>query len=323
MKRWILLLLVFLLICPAKAQQITELETVLADYMAETGLDESNFSLSYYNTVTGEAYTFNDRKFMIAGSTYKLPLNMYYYEMEWAGEIEPDAYLPRAGVTLDVAHRLSMVDSNNDVSIGMLYTLGEGIFSNYKQLLRKYFTMAEEDIDPIYYADNSFCTYMMMDALKYLYENREDFAELIGYMKQAQQEYYFCAGIEGYEVAHKYGWYDGAVNDVGIVFTEQPFLLAVYTQNVNGEAVLADVARLVTAYNVTHTAPPEPESKTLEVEMIPLPQPELPQEPVAETPPPAEDTPHEETPFPQWILPVALTGSLLLAGIFLATRRKD
>lgn len=325
MKRWILLLLVLLLVCPAMAAQPpqTELDDILADYMAEMGLNESNFSLSYYNTVTGEQYAFNDKKFMVAASTFKLPLNMYYYEMEWAGEIEPDAYLPKAGVKLDVAHELSMVDSNNEVSIGMLYSLGD--FPAYKEKMRKYFTMADEDIEYIYYADNYYCTHMMMDALKYLYENKEDFAELIGYMKRAQQDQYFCAGVKDYEVAHKYGWFDGAVNDVGIIYTEQPFLLAVYTQDVYGEGIVADVAALVTEYNAAKAAEPapEPEGVILEVEMIPLDpaQPEeIPEGPAPEVP--VEATP-EETAFAWWMIPVAL-GVFLLggSGTILFVRRK-
>ena len=325
MKRWMLLLLVFLLACPVMAAQPpeTELDGVLADYMAEMGLNENNFSFSYYNTVTGEQYAFNDKKFMVAASTFKLPLNMYYYEMEWAGEIESDAYLPKAGVRLDVAHELSMVDSNNEVSIGMLYSLGD--FPVYKEKMRKYFTMAEEEIDYIYYADNYYCTNMMMDALKYLYENKEDFAELIGYMKRAQQELYFCAGVKDYEVAHKYGWFDGTVNDVGIIYTEQPFLLAVYTQDVYGEGIVADVAALVTEYNVTRTAAPAPESEgtVLEVEMIPLPSAEpeeLPEDPVPVLP--AEELP-EEPAFAWWMIPVAL-GVFLLggSGTLLFVRRK-
>lgn len=326
MKRWILLLLVLLLVCPAMAAQPpqTELDDILADYMAEMGLNENNFSLSYYNTVTGEQYAFNDKKFMVAASTFKLPLNMYYYEMEWAGEIEPDAYLPKAGVKLDVAHELSMVDSNNEVSIGMLYSLGD--FPAYKEKMRKYFTMAEDEIDYIYYADNYYCTHMMMDALKYLYEHQEDFGELIGYMKRAQQDQYFCAGVTDYEVAHKYGWFDGAVNDVGIIYTEQPFLLAVYTQDVYGEGVVADVAALVTEYNAAKAAEPapEPEGVILEVEMIPLvpaQSEEIPEGPAPEVP--VEATP-EETAFVWWMIPVALCVFLLGgSGTILFVRRKN
>ncbi len=324
MKRWFSLLLSLLLVCPVMAAEPMEtgFGDVLEDYMEEMGLNETNFSLSYYNTVTGEQYAFNDKKFMVAASTFKLPLNMYYYEMEWAGEIQPDAYLPQAGVKLDAAHQLSMEESNNEVSIGMLYSLGD--FFTYKEKMKKYFTMAEEEIDYLYYADNYYCTHMMMDALKYLYENKEAFSELIGYMKQAQQDQYFCAGVTEYEVAHKYGWYDGAVNDVGIIYTEQPFLLAVYTQDVYGEGVVADVAQLAAEYTTAKAAKPEPEGMVLDVEMVPIRQEEAEEEPFAVQEPAAEEQPQEtqlRRPFSLWL--TVVPGLILLGGILLLCRRKS
>ena len=323
MKRFILLVLVLLLACPAMAQDASGLGTVIDAYMEENGLNEQNFSMSYYNTVTGESFAFNDKKFMVAASTFKLPVNMYYYELEAAGEIESDAYIERAGTTLDKAHQWSLVDSNNEVSIGMLYTIGDGVFANYKTKMRKYFTMADEEIDHIYYADNYYCTHMMMDALKYLYENGELFEEMIGYMKQAQQTEYFCAGVTEYEVAHKYGWYDGAVNDVGIIYTEEPFLLAVYTQGVYGETVVADVAALATEYNVEKSRPKEVEV-FLPVEMIPAEKEEQPEEEPAVLEEPVPEVPEEEpAAFAWWMLPVAV-GVFLLGGggTVLLTRKK-
>ena len=59
-------------------------------------LTEDNFAISYYDTVTGESYDWNETHMMIAGSTFKLPLNLYYYELENAGEIAPMRSLPRA-----------------------------------------------------------------------------------------------------------------------------------------------------------------------------------------------------------------------------------
>ena len=239
------------------------LADVVADYMEERGLHENNFSMSYYNTVTGEAYAYNDTKMMVAGSTYKLPLNMFYYELERDGEIASDAYIPRADTTLDICHRESLVNSNNDMSIGLLYNLGN--FTTYKNCMRKYFSMTDAEIDPLYYADNYYCTRMMMDALRYLYDNRADFEEMIGYMKQAQPGQYFEARVSEYEIAHKYGWFEGAVNDTGIFYTPQPFLLAVYTQDVS-EAVVGEVAELMTNYTVWQQQKAEEEAARLAAE---------------------------------------------------------
>lgn len=331
MKRWMhrcILLLAVLLATTVfvPAYEIPEdftgmdLEQVMADFMAANGLHEGNYSVSYYNTVTGESYAFNDETFMVAASTFKLPLNMYYYEMEQEGLIAPDAYISRVGAPLNEAHYQSLVWSNNEMSIGMLYNLGE--FRDYKELMRKYFTMTDEEIDYSYYVDNYYCTRMMMDALAYLYEYRADFDEMIGYMKQAQPNEYFRAGVKDYEVAHKYGLFEKAVNDVGIIYTPQPFLLAVYTQELNAQ-VVADTAALLTAYTVWQL-PEEPEkneSLELEVQLVPKedpveetpdapvePEPAAPVEPVQ----PEEPT-EKESGFEWWMVAVAL-GVFVVGG---------
>lgn len=305
------------------------LEELMTEFMENRGLHEDNFSISYYNTVTEETYTFNDKKFMVAASTFKLPLNMYYYEMERDGEIQPDAYIPRAGMNLNDCHRLSLVWSDNPVSIGMLYNLGT--FRQYKECMKKYFTMPEDQIDYIYYVDNYYCVHMMMDALKYLYNHAEDFEEMLGYMKEAQPDSWFRTYVTDWPVAHKYGYFEGAVNDTGIFYTEEPFLLAVYTQG-TAESVVAEAAALLTDYNVTHTAPPEPEPEpepeipdtaiAVTPTIEPLPEPEL------EIPPVMQETPPEEEPeelpaaetestFVWWMIPVALGVFVLGSSVVL------
>lgn len=57
----------------------------MEQFRSDYGLNEQNFSLCYYDTVTGEEYRYNDGCFMVAASTFKLPLNLYYYELEQSG----------------------------------------------------------------------------------------------------------------------------------------------------------------------------------------------------------------------------------------------
>lgn len=304
------------------------LEAAMEDFMAAYGLREGNFSLSYYHPATGAAYAFHDETFMVAASTYKLPLNMYYYELERDGELASDAYIDRAGTTLDDAHYQSLVCSNNEVSIGLLYNLGD--FRTYKTLMRKYFTMTDDEIDWVYYADNYYCTRMMMDALKYLYDHSADFEEMLGYMDEAQPGQYFERYIDDCAVAQKYGRFEGAVNNVGIVYTPEPFLLAVYTQDVSGEEVVGRAAELCRNYTLWLMAqqaeeelpaeePPEREnSQTLELEIIPKekPEEELVEEPIEEPEPPVtepEPEPEPESAFEWWMVAICL-GIFLLGG---------
>ena len=340
----VILLLISLLLLPVSASETeknVDLEAIMTDFIAKNGLKNADFSLSYYNTATGESYSINDTLFLPAASTFKLPLNMYYYELERDGEISSDAIIPSAkleGVKyrLSDIHRASLVDSDNDTSLAMLYNLGE--FPEYKRIMRDaYFRMPKEQIESIYYADNYYCTNMMMDALKYLYENSDDFEEMLGYMKQAQPDTYFRAYVTEYEVAHKYGWFEGSVNDVGIFYTPEPFLLAVYTKDLNNEYLLPEVAKLITKYNVANAAVPEPEpepepeepdmsrAEELEFELVPLPgteevpepivEPEVKEEPEIE--PESEPTPEpepEEQPTFVWWMPLIALGVFFAGG---------
>lgn len=222
------------------------LEARVAQFMEENYLNEQNFSMSYYNTVTGESYAFEDTHMMVAASTYKLPLNLYYYQQELAGEIAPDALI--AGVyRLSDCHYQSLVWSNNEISEAMLYQIGS--FQEYKQTMRTFTDMTDDEIDPRYYSGNLYCTRMMMDALKYLYDHAADYEEMLSYMREASpQNGYFRKYVTECEVAHKYGSFEGAENDTGIIYAGQPFLLAVYTQDVAGEEICAKAARLMKDY---------------------------------------------------------------------------
>ena len=247
------LLAVLLLAAPALAAD--EPDTLAARFdalRAEYHLDETNFAVSYYNTVTGEEYNWNETAMLTAASTFKLPLNLYYYELQNEGKISGDTVLTEGGATLDRCHYLSLVESNNELSIAMLYRIGD--FRTYKETMRRYFTMTDDEIDPKYYQDNYYCTRMMMDALKYLYAHADEFPEMLDYMEQSlPRDAYFLHDLaDEVTIAHKYGSFEGAENDTGIFYTEQPFLLAVYTQSV-GERIVALAADLAYDYNLEQT----------------------------------------------------------------------
>ena len=233
---------------PAPAEADNSLAARFEAFREEYGLDETNFAVSYYDTVTGEEYNWNETTMMVAASTFKLPLNLYYYELQNAGEITGSTVITEGGATLDRCHYLSLVESNNELSHALLYRIGD--FRTYKETMRRYFTMTDEEIDPKYYQNNFYCTRMMMDTLKYLYAHADEFPEMLDYLRQAlpQDAYFLRYLADEVPIAHKYGSFEGAENDTGIFYTEEPFLLAVYTQDV-GEEVVAQAAVLAYDYN--------------------------------------------------------------------------
>ena len=178
-------------------------EELIDAFRADHDLTEDNFELSYYNTVTGESYDFNETKMLYGASTYKLPLNLYYYDMQLAGEITGDTMITK-GSTLDEAHYQSLVYSNNELSYSLWRRIGD--WPEYKQAMRKYFTMTDEEIPQNYYYDHLFCTRMMMDTLKVVWDGQENYTELIDDLKIACPGAYFKTYIDVDEtpIAHKY-----------------------------------------------------------------------------------------------------------------------
>lgn len=224
-----------------------DLEGILAQFREEYGLTEHNFSMSCYVTGTQELVSFAGDTFRVAASTYKLPLNMVYYDMERSGEISSTAYI--SGYYLPTMHYETIVNSDNDMAIAMLYHLGS--FRQYREIMTQY---CDQEYPSAYYADNNINSDYMLAVLWTLYCNSGDYPELLENMKKAAAGQYFQLYQGEYEIAHKYGYYEAAVNDVGIIYTPEPVLVAAYTENVgDAEAKLGHLAELLTEYSLYHT----------------------------------------------------------------------
>ena len=295
-RRVFLLLALSLLLLPhaAAADALAEeygfetssLDEIMAQFMASYGLNEGNFSVAYYATGDHAEYRFADDTYRVAGSLFKVPLNMYYYDLERTGAISQN--LTIGGWSLSTLHRL-------------------GSFRQYRELMTRF---CDQDYPAAYYADNNINAGYMLAVLKQLYENQDDYAELIGYMKQGAPGQYFQHYVDEYDVAHKYGYFEGAVNDCAIIFTPEPFLLTALTQDVAyAEIVLGRLAELLTAYTVYQTesrapapepeAEPEPEREPHAVTVVELPESSEPPEPPEDTDAAASDPAAQPDPAPE------------------------
>lgn len=225
----------------------SSLEEILARFREENNLTESNFSMSCYVTGTEELVSFAGDTFRVAASTYKLPLNMVYYDMERDGEISSESYID--GYYLPTMHYETIVNSNNDMAISMLYNLGS--FRQYREIMTQF---CDQEYPSEYYAGNNINSDYMLAVLWKLYCEADNYPELLENMKIACRGQYFQLYQGDYEIAHKYGYYEGAINDVGIIYTPEPVLVAAYTENVNdAESKLGALAELLTEYSLYHT----------------------------------------------------------------------
>lgn len=233
-----------MVITPIQAEgqmSFVSLDARVQQFVEEYDLDEDSFSLAYCNTVSGESCQYNGDTYMFAASTYKLPLNMYYYLQENAGNIDPDEAIGM--YTLSQAHYLSIVQSDNPSSETLMYAIGS--YAQYKDLMFETFGsqkyQEEGGIDPITYQDNDYPADFLMDVLQYLYNNQDQFQQLLSYMSDPDQSNGFDNDLTHQTTVYqKQGWYD-YVNDVAeIVMSDQPYL-AVVMVDVEGRYDSAEI----------------------------------------------------------------------------------
>ncbi len=222
----------------AASAQLTEM---LTGFISSHSLNTGNFACAYKNLATGETCYYNELKMFDGASTYKLPLNLLYYDMQAAGKISGDDIVAGTNSTLSNCHYQSLVYSNNELSEAM--TDDYGSYDVLKKDMCRYYTLSSSEIDESYYHHNYFCARMMMDCAEYVYTHQSQYSEALGYMKQAQPGEYFRSTITDCEIAQKYGRRDGWENCAGIVFAEKPFVLSVYTYNAGGAAVIGELAK--------------------------------------------------------------------------------
>lgn len=291
------------------------LEEIVAQFMRSNNLTDENFSLSYHAPGLDETYHFAEHTYRTAGSMYKLALNMYYYDLEREGEIDSETVIkehrkpddeseePLKEWSLSEMHYDTIIHSDNDMAIAMLYNLGS--FYEYRRLMMRY---SDQDYANEYYWNNVINSNYMLDVLIYLYENQELYPELMENLKKAAPWMFFKQYVD-YPIAHKYGMFEGAYCDAGMILSEEPFFLVVMLQlpyeeeseeerepeepaaqpeegedaeePIDGPEVLARIAELLSAYTdyrTEHRQEPNAEEPPVE-KPLPARKPLLPKKP--------------------------------------------
>ena len=134
----------------------------------------------------------------------------------------------------------SIINSDNTAVNILIDGIG---YRKSRELMAQY---SDEEFIDDFYTSNLTKASFGFDIINHIYQNQENYQELIGYMKQSSFGEYLKKYITEYDVAHKYGSYAGNVHDYGIVFADSPYLIGVYTQNVpNADELIANISRQV------------------------------------------------------------------------------
>lgn len=237
----------------------TNIENLINEIMTENNLNENNFFFFYYNIEEKKYYFYNENTYFTATSTIKVPVAMLYYDKVNEGELSlsetllynSDDYEAGDGTTavdysigesIPISYLLeqSIVNSDNTALNILLHSIG---YKKCKEELTKY---SDVEITEEFYSSNVANASYYYDVLQYLYQNADKYSELIEYMKISSGGEYLKENLPQYEVAHKYGSYDGYVHDYGIIYGQNTYLIGVFTKDIaNASDLIADIGEQV------------------------------------------------------------------------------
>ena len=244
---------------PVALAEDEEIKTLIAEIKTANNLTADNFAFFYYNPQTQKYYFDNQDKYFKGASTVKVPVAMIYYDKIKNGEFTlestlqytSDDYEAGGGTTastysvgdyIPISFLLEQSIINSDNTAVNILIDGIG-YRKCRELMAQY---SDEEFIDDFYTSNLTKASFGFDIINHIYQNQENYQELIGYMKQSSFGEYLKKYISEYDVAHKYGSYAGNVHDYGIVFADSPYLIGVYTQNVpDADELIANISRQV------------------------------------------------------------------------------
>ena len=223
----------------------TEVEQLINQIRLENNLDENNFYFFYYNLEEKKYYFYNENVYFTAASTIKVPVAMLYYDKISEGKLslsdtivfQNDDYEAGGGSTaanysvgdsVPISYLLeqTIVNSDNTALNMLIHNIG---YRQCKEELTKY---TDVELSEDFYTSNIANVAYYYDVLQYLYQNSEKYSQLIEYMKKSSGGMYLKENLPQYDVAHKYGSYNGYVHDYGIVYGENTYLIGVFTNGI-------------------------------------------------------------------------------------------
>ena len=241
-----------------------ELKKLIEDFLDERGIAHDRFRLGYTYTGTNETWYYNGDVWSYSASVYKLPLMMMLAQKVANGELKQDDKV--CGVDLTYAETSVLTYSNNDYAHVMIHYFDSE--QDYREQQVKMSDVPVEDIPERYYISSHFSPRFVIGVLRNLYENPEQFPNIVECLKVATPGQYLSRTLgDEYEVAQKYGAYEQFNNIAGIVYMPHPIFIAINTTWVgNAEQVLADAGKLLADYTLTLDARLEEREKAAKAE---------------------------------------------------------
>ena len=234
---------------PERVLDCGELRALIEEYLEKNNRKPENFALAYTYLETGETFFYNPDLWVYPASIFKLPEMMMIENDVANGIITSEDKL--CGYPQDIALEYILVYSQTQIALDIF-----GYFGGQEGYRRRSLAMVdwdESNLPPRWEYNVDVCAPLVNAWLQKLYDDPDQFPQIIDHMKRAQPKQYFRHNLEGrYEVAQKYGAYQEVNHTCGIIYTPHPILLTVLTRYYSGsEPFLGDTAELMVNYTLT------------------------------------------------------------------------
>ena len=235
--------------------KIEDLEKEIRSYL---GSNVNKLGLIYYDINSKKSIEINADNQFAAASTVKVPINMLMYDMVQEKKIDINEKLKfQEGDFEEGAGILQGEELNKPIALRTLsdYSIRYSDNIAVNMLLRKVgnenrYNFIEKVVGhPIAHEGNNITPRDSFKLLERLYlnpQNNEYYPTLIEAMKKTVFNDRIDKYIPKETVAHKIGDYGEYVNDIGIVFKENPYIFVIFTKNVpEANEVIGQVSKII------------------------------------------------------------------------------
>lgn len=245
------------------------LTEVVSAYLKEANIDSSKVAFSYKNTSSDLVVHMNENQMMVAASTYKLPLAMFVEDSMASKNLtlsskltvvksasvdnaEYNQFVKGYGsqVSIDNLLQATLEWSSNTAAVTLMNHFG-GANQLYTTEFLKYGANEQTTYKALNPNDNSTTSGYYLQVLDYLWKNKTNYPTVTRFLEKATPNEYYEQYVQDVNVWHKYGVYNGRINDVAVVFTNKPYLIALYTNGIT-ERQFGSLAYIIYKWHIVN-----------------------------------------------------------------------
>ncbi|MDO5733783.1 MAG: serine hydrolase [Eubacteriales bacterium] len=236
---------------------VAGLADAIESYLQARGLQDQRISIVYENLITNQRYDYRGDERYLAASTVKVPMAMVVYQMMHEQALPVDLKIAYTACDQFIDDGYSLAPEGTVLPIRVIIeqairhsgnTATSAIFKYFHDHGEYIHNVMDSRLGMKYGADTTMSAtegIRLMEEIYYNPENVEGYNELLRYMKTTSWNLFFNAHLEEAEIAHKYGLYNSNMHDIGIVYAEEPYAFAVYTESGTGYQTLPELGWII------------------------------------------------------------------------------